>query len=385
MKITGDWLENPRTQAVLGMLNAAGFQAYAVGGCVRNALLSVPVADVDIASSADPETVSNLAKKAGFKPIPTGLQHGTITVVVDGEGFEVTTFRRDLDTDGRHAEVQFGASLAEDAARRDFTMNALYVQADGQVIDPLGGLEDLQARRLRFVGDAEQRIQEDYLRILRFFRFHAQYGDPEQGLDADALAACAANSAGIETLSAERITAELAKLLSAKDPAPAVAAMARTGVLHQVLPGALEAPLAILVHLEAGEPGGWLRRLAVLGGADAHERLRLSRAEVRQHAAIRDAIAWPDGPEALGYKLGAQLGADALLARAALFETPPPSDWPEQLTQGAKRVFPLKPADLMPALQGPDLGAALKRAEAHWIAQGFAPNKDDLKSFLGVV
>ncbi|MCW1931209.1 CCA tRNA nucleotidyltransferase [Pararhodobacter zhoushanensis] len=382
MKISGVWLDNPGTQAVLGMLTGAGYQALAVGGCVRNALLGVPVTDVDIATDALPETVSNLAETAGLRAVPTGIAHGTVTIVAQGEGFEVTSFRHDDESFGRHARVSFGADLAQDAARRDFTMNALYAQADGTVIDPLGGLPDLLARRLRFVGDAEARIHEDYLRVLRFFRFHAQYGDPAQGLDPDALAACAANSAMLETLSRERVTAELRKLLAAADPAPSVAAMAQAGVLNAVLPGADARLLPVLVHLEDGAPGGWLRRLAMLtGDADG---LRLSKAETREFGKIRDAFGSMHSPAALGWTLGETLGADAVLGRAALFENHAPEGWHADVKRGAEAQFPLKPADLMPALQGPDLGTAIRQAQAQWLASDLSLGKEALLSRLGL-
>lgn len=384
MKVSGAWLESPDTQAVLSMLTRAGFHALAVGGCVRNALLGVPVVDVDIATDALPETVTELAETAGLKAVPTGIAHGTVTVVSGGEGFEVTSFRHDEESFGRHARVSFGADLKQDAARRDFTMNALYAQADGTLVDPLGGIRDLNRRHLRFVGEAEARIREDYLRILRFFRFHAQYGDPEQGLDPEALAACAAHSAMLETLSAERITAELRKLLAARDPAPAVCAMMQAGVLTHILPGAQSDAMAVLVHLEGGEAGGWLRRLAVLGGQSPDQRLRLSKSESRVLGSIRDGIGAMSGAAALGYQHGAPRAVDIILARAALLETPPPPDWRGQIQRGAKAVFPLKPKDLMPTLSGADLGAALKSAEAYWIAQDFTPDRAALLSRLGL-
>lgn len=382
MRIAADWLSAAPTQAVLGMLAGAGHRALAVGGCVRNALLGVPVSDVDIATSALPETVVALAEAAGLRPVPTGIAHGTVTVVAGGQGFEVTTFRHDVETDGRHATVAFGAALEEDARRRDFTMNALYAEADGTVIDPLGGLADLRARRLRFVGDASQRIEEDALRILRFFRFHAQYGDPQAGLDAEALAACAGHAEMLDALSRERITAELRKLLAAPDPAPSVAAMAQAGVLTRVLPGAAPGPLALLVHWEDGRPGDWLRRLAALGGEAMLARLRLSRAEERAFAQLRAALESPDTPAALGWRLGEGRAADALLLRAALFEAPPPAGWRDELARGAAARFPLAPADLMPALQGPALGAALKAAEAEWLARDLRPDAAALRAFL---
>jgi poly(A) polymerase len=260
-------------------------------------------------------------------------------------------------------------------------MNALYADRHGSVIDPLGGLPDLQARRVRFVGDPETRIREDYLRILRFFRFHAAYGDPEGGIDPESLAACAALADGLDGISKERITAELRKLLTARDPAPAVAAMSHAGVLACVLPGADTRALAPLVHLEAGhldadQSPRWLRRLAVLGGDTSN--LRLSKAEARDLDALRAAIAAPDAPAALGWKLGEDLANDVLLARAATFGSPPPQGWQAQVHRGATARFPITAADLMPALQGEALGARLKALEAHWLASDLTLSREAL-------
>ncbi len=377
MRIGGEWLERQATQQVLACLNTKGWQALLVGGCVRNAVLDVPVSDVDIATDALPETVSVLAKNAGFRVIPTGIDHGTVTVVADGIPHEITTFRRDVQTDGRRAVVAFSDRLEEDAARRDFTMNALYAQADGRLIDPLGGLPDLMARRLRFVGDAETRIREDYLRILRFFRFHAWYGDQAGGLDADGLAACAALCAGLETISRERVGAEIRKLLAAPDPAPAVAAMAQTGVLAQVLPGADPKALAPLVHLEGDALPDWLRRLAVLGGTGREEGLRLSNIEKRALAHLDEALGSMDGAAVLGWRLGAELAADAVLARAAVFGTPPLPGWQREVARGAAAEFPVKAADL-PGLKGAALGRRLKELERKWCASDLRLTRDQL-------
>lgn len=375
MRVTGDWLTHPGTQALCAVLEGAGYKALFVGGCVRNALLGAPVADVDISTDATPETVTNLAENAGFKVVPTGIGHGTVTVIAQGRPHEVTTFRRDVETDGRRAVVAFSTDVAEDAKRRDFTMNALYADARGQVIDPLGGLPDLLARRLCFVGDAETRIREDYLRILRFFRFHAWYADPEGGMDAEGLAACASLTAGIETLSAERVGAEIKKLLSAPDPAPAVASMAQAGILALVLPGAEARALAPLVHLEAVTPPRPLRRLAVLGGGA--DRLRLSRAEARDLAALCAAIGDMTSPAVLGWRLGAALGTDAMLARAAVLESPLPQGWENEIARGAAAQFPIRAADL-PAYSGPALGAELKRLESLWLASDLRLSRTQL-------
>lgn len=378
MRISGAWIAADAVQQVLHLLTGAGHRGLLVGGCVRNALLGLPVADIDIATDAPPDRVMALAKAAALKVVPTGVDHGTVTIVIAGEPHEVTTFRRDVQTHGRHATVAFSTRIEEDAARRDFTMNALYADAEGRVIDPLGGLGDLQARHVRFVGDATERIREDYLRILRFFRFHALYGDAAAGMDAEALAACAADSAGTETLSRERIGHEMRRLLAAGDPAPAVAAMQATGVLARILPGADVRALAPLVHLEPPYAPDWLRRLAALGGEDAAEGLRLSRAEAGRLAILGDAVAALSGPAELAYRHGAALARDAVLLRAALAGTPLPDGWEGAVAKGAAAAFPLGAADLMPALSGPALGARLKALEARWIASGFELSREQL-------
>ena len=378
MKISGDWLTRPATQALCAALQAGGHRVLFVGGCVRNALLGELVGDLDLATDALPEKVVRLVEAAGFKAIPTGIDHGTVTVLAGGLPHEITTFRRDVQTDGRHAVVAYSTDLAQDAARRDFTMNALYADPSGAVIDPLGGLPDLRARRLRFVGEPAQRIREDYLRILRFFRFSATYGDPALGMDAEGLAACAELADGIDGLSRERIGAEMRKLLSARDPAPALASMAASGVLRHVLSGADPRYVAPLVHLEAGAPPHWQRRLVVLGGQDWDSALRLSRSEQGLMARLRDQVGNALSPAALGWRLGPEAGADAVLARAAVLESPLPDDWKADVARGAASRFPVTAADLMPALAGPALGAKLAELESRWLASDLRLSRDDL-------
>lgn len=378
MKIAGEWLNHPGTQALFAALVAAGHQALFVGGCVRNALLDVAVPDIDIATDAQPEIVSKLAENAGFRVIATGIEHGTVTVIARGVAHEVTTFRRDVETDGRRAVVAFSTDVAEDAARRDFTMNALYARADGTVLDPLGGLPDLLARHVRFVGDAEARIREDYLRILRFFRFYAVYGDPMGGIDAEGLAACATHADGIEGLSRERIGAEMRKMLGARDPTPAVSAMAQAGILARVLPGSDAKALGVLAHLESDLPPRWQRRLAILGGVDPSESLRLSRAETGSNTAVRDKIGSGLTPAALGWKLGQADATDVVLCRAALFERLPPANWQTEIARGVASTLPVTAADLMPALQGPALGKKLREIQARWLASDLYLRKSDL-------
>jgi poly(A) polymerase len=376
MKIIGDWLDHPGTQSLCAALEAKGHRALFVGGCVRNALLAEPVEDVDLTTDATPDSVTRIAEVAGFKVVPTGIDHGTVTVIAHGKPHEVTTFRRDVETDGRRAVVAFSTEIVEDAARRDLTMNALYADRTGTVIDPLGGLSDTLARRVRFVGDPQTRLREDYLRILRFFRFHACYGDPAQGIDPDGLAACAALADGLDGISRERIHAELRKLLSARDPAPAVTAMVQSGVLARILPGADARALAPLVHLDADHPPRWLRRLAVLGGdTDA---LRLSKAEARDLGSLRTAIASPATPAILGWRLGEPLATDAVLARAATLGAPPAVGWETEIQRGVQSRFPVTAADLMPALQGEALGHRLKALETAWLASDLTLIRADL-------
>ena len=257
------WMTEPQTLAVLRALGGAG---RFVGGAVRNALLGKPVADVDIATPLTPDEVTRRLTAAGLGAVPTGIEHGTVTAIANGKPYEVTTLRRDVSTDGRRATVAFTTDWVLDAQRRDFTMNALYADANGEVFDSVGGVDDLKAGRVRFVGDAATRIREDYLRILRLFRFHAWYGKGE--MDAGALHAAAAEKAGLAQLSGERVQKELLKLLEADDPAPVLRVMAASGILIEVLPGALDlARLERLVSIDANAfftPDPLLRLAALL-------------------------------------------------------------------------------------------------------------------------
>lgn len=377
MRVAAPAMAAPGPQAVCAMLEAGGHRALFVGGCVRDAILARPVGDIDIATDAVPDRVAALAAAAGLRAVPTGAAHGTVTVIADGRPHEVTTFREDVETFGRHARVAFTDRIEADAARRDFTMNALYADRGGEVLDPLGGLPDVLAGRVRFVGDPAARIAEDRLRVLRFFRFTAWFG--RDGIDPAGLAACAAAAGDLPLLSRERIGAEMRKMLAAPDPAPAAAAMAAAGVLAAVLPGADAGPLAPLVHFEGDLPPRWLRRLAVLGGDDPADRLRLSRAEWAALARIGDAARRGMPAHEAGYRLGRDDGRDAVLAAAALAGAPPPAGWAEAVARGAAAVFPLRAADLAP-LSGAALGAALRAAETAWIASGFALPQAELRA-----
>ncbi len=379
-QISAAWVSDPATQRVCAALTEGGAQALFVGGCVRNALLDAPVSDIDIATDALPNRVVELAQAAGLKAIPTGIDHGTVTVVCDHIPHEITTFRRDVETDGRRAVVAFSEKVEEDAARRDFTMNAIYARPDGTVLDPLLGLPDLEARRVRFIGTAQNRIREDYLRSLRYFRFHAWYGDAEAGFDADALAAIAGNLDGLSTLSRERVGAELLKLLAAPDPAPSVAAMRSAGVLARLLPGANDRALAPLVAIEqaAGAEPEPVRRLAAIATPEDAATLRLSRSQLQRLTRMRDEAQAPTSVAELGYRYGDEGGLHETLLRCAFLEQPWSEDLRTQLHSGAAARFPIKAADLIPDFTGPALGQKLAELEARWIASGFTLTREDL-------
>ena len=391
--VNAPFLEDARLRRVLAVLDCDGEEARVVGGAVRNALLGAPVHEVDITTTATPDAIIARAKGAGLKPIPTGVEHGTVTVVVDGEPYEATTLREDVETHGRHATVRFGRDFRADALRRDFTMNALSVDTRGRLHDYADGLADLAARRVRFIGDAMMRVREDYLRILRFFRFHAAYGEGD--MDRDALHACITLRHGVQGLSRERVLHELIRLLDARRAADVVAAMTHAGILGEALAGAPNP--ARLVRVKAIEaalgraPDAVLRlaALAVQVAEDAQrlrERLRLSNA---QHARLLGAAqagvrlhgidAPPDENvlRALLYAMGRFALADGLiLAQADSRAAPDDERWLYAhgfVATAPEMKLPVSGARFLalgvPA--GPAVGAALKRFEAAWIAADF--------------
>ncbi len=369
------WLNDPAAKAVTDAVSGAGYRIYFVGGCVRDALLGKSDSDVDMSTDARPERVMEIAEAAGLKAVPTGLDHGTVTILAKGAPFEVTTFRRDVETDGRRAVVAFSDNITDDARRRDFTMNALYADAQGRVSDPLGGLPDLLAGRVVFIQDAVARIREDYLRILRFFRFSAWYGHPEGGQDPEVLAAITDNLDGLESLSGERIGQEMRKLLAAPDPSHVLAVMRQTGVLGTILPGADDRWIGPLVHMESllGLAPAWICRLACLGG-EAEEvaaRLRLSKAEAQHLGTLRESVTEGTAIPEIAYRHGQEMATHALVLRAALTEKPPEPSALETISAAAKARMPVRAADLMPDITGPALGKRLAALERHWIDSGF--------------
>ncbi|MGB6231013.1 MAG: CCA tRNA nucleotidyltransferase [Litorimonas sp.] len=396
-----DFTQDPGARAILAALPEGSTRF--VGGCVRNALWSLPVADIDMATQLDPAAVNDALKLAGIKTVPTGIAHGTLTAVHGGKPYEITTLRRDVETDGRRAVIAYTQDWAEDARRRDFTVNALYADLSGQVFDPTGeGMTDIEARRFRFVGDADARVREDYLRILRLFRFLAWYGQ-EARITKEALTACRENRRGLKQLSAERVWSELKKLLSARDPVRAVRIMLQQEILETLLPEATNVDgLGRLVALEAREgiaPDPVLRLMAMmarepLSAALLAKRLKMSNKEKERLKA------WASDGESLShdmperarlqaiYRAGKSVILDRARLRAAGAEAAIESaHWMvlADLAMGwTPPTFPLRGADLAAAgvPKGPEMGKALQALEALWIRSGFSTEKPQLMAAL---
>lgn len=386
------WLAEVPLAGILDAMNGEGMETRIVGGAVRDTLLGLPVGDIDLATTGSPDEVTRRAGEVGIRAVPTGVDHGTVTLVAAKRSFEITTLRRDVETHGRHATVAFGGDWSSDARRRDFTMNALYADREGGLHDPLGGYGDLVAGRVRFIGNAGERIAEDYLRILRFFRFHAAYG--RGGIDAQGLSAAIRERQGLRRLSAERVRAETLRLLAAPRAADAVEAMAEAGLLGIVLGGVAYLPaLRRYLAREGREP---LMALAVLGARipeDAERlgaRLRLSR---RETARLSGAVQhwWRMTGELtvpqmrrLAYRLGRETALARLrLAWAVSGDGGEDGSWRRLLADietWEPPVFPLAGGDLIAAgvPRGPGVGALLRRLEEAWVEGDFAMERAEL-------
>jgi poly(A) polymerase len=384
---------------LLALLDRDSEEARIVGGAVRNTLLGLPAGDIDIATTALPQEVMRRAEAAGFKAIPTGLAHGTVTVVAEGRPYEVTTLREDVETFGRHATVAFGRDWRRDAERRDFTINALSWSRDGLVHDYVGGLADIGKRRVCFIGDAATRIAEDYLRILRFFRFHAVYGEGPP--DPAGVAACIAGRAGLAQLSRERIRAEIMKLLVGREAVAMLAVMSEIGLLEQVLGGVpLLASSSRLVRLEetlglSPDPVRRLGALAVMVVEDAErlrERLRLANAKYERLAAMGEG-GWElssdcseHAARGMLYQLGSERYIDrVLLAWSRAWPQTNDQSWHALATLPVRwtvPIFPLRAADFLErgVPKGPRLGRVVRAAEQAWIAADFPADSAALQA-----
>ncbi|QTK80862.1 CCA-adding enzyme [Agrobacterium tumefaciens] len=405
-----DWFEKPALKRIFALLNADGGEVRIVGGAVRNALMGLPVADVDMATTLTPDVVVARARAAGIKAVPTGIEHGTVTLVIDGEGFEVTTLRRDVETNGRHAQVAFGTDWQTDAERRDLTINALYADENGEIIDLINGLPDIETGTVRFIGDAATRISEDYLRILRFFRFFAHYGSGRP--DADGLRASARAKDKLATLSAERVWSEVKKLLSARDPSRALLWMRQSGVLSEILPETEKWGIDAIHGLVAAEQAlGWavepMLRLAAIVPPDRERlaalsaRLRLSKAEASYLSNWASApAADPDLKDTALDRLLYRQGVDGMKARLKLALAAARADISAGDTamqkvarfstllaraeKFQKPAFPLSGADVMAAgvEAGPKVGNVLKSLEEKWIDVNFSLDRAALTARL---
>ena len=382
--VAGLYSSHPALKRVMAVLNIPDEESRIVGGAVRNALLGLAVSEIDIATTALPQKTMTLAAAAGFKTVPTGIDHGTVTVIVDGEPFEVTTLREDIETDGRHAVVRFGRSFEADALRRDFTINALSLGMDGKLHDYTNGCADIQSRSVRFIGEADARIREDYLRILRFFRFSAAYAEK---IEVEGSEACARQGEGLKFLSRERIGHEMRKLLVAKGAAMALRAMQGAQLLALALPEATDLDrFARVVDFEetARLAPGVVRRLAALAhGPDAidglQDSLRLSNQESERLAgAFAASTAWRAGhsADAVLYRHGRPAALDGLCL--AIADGFPPHDAVPLASSLETRAIPVNPFHSRHFVEkgiepGPRLGQALRHAERRWIDEGF-PN-----------
>ncbi len=392
-----DWLTAKPSQHVMAALNAERpSSARFVGGCVRNALLGLTASDIDIATQLPPDTVSRVLRAAGCAVHPTGIEHGTVTVVSSGSVFEVTTLRRDVETDGRRATVAFTEDWAEDAQRRDFTINSLYADASGEVFDPTGaGVDDIAAHRIVFVGDAETRIREDYLRILRFFRFFAWYGRGNP--DREGIEACTRLAVGLEQISAERIWMELKKLVCAPSPHTAITAMTETGVMEKVMPEARHPErlerIAAMDLADGAEPDPLLRVLALATDgeralADFARRMKVSNEERKRLLAplpAPDAVR-PDSNEKALYRLAYRAGRTALSDRISLLRADQPdadAQWKTQQQRLAiwrRPELPVGGADVMASgvPEGPLVGPVLRAVEDRWVESDFTLSRAEL-------
>ena len=373
------WVNEPAVQQLLTALAKAGIAARFVGGCVRNWLIGRPIDDIDIAVDKPPEMVMRTLEAADIKVVPTGLSHGTVTAVIQGRPFEITTLRRDVETDGRRAVVAFTDDWRTDAARRDFSFNALYAEPDGTIYDYFDGRADLLAGRVRFIGDPDRRIAEDRLRVLRFFRFHAWFGQPP--LDATGFDACRRNAAGVRSLSAERVAKELLRLLAAPAPIDALEAMVEAGALDHWLPeyGGTARLRGLIAREERPDA---LRRLAAVLPSTANatvigKRLRLSTQDTLRLQVMLEPLPQEAGNlRVLLYRLGPTLFVDRLLLEGDAL-----GDWRQGLALARSWTPPSLPVGGADALKlglkpGPDVGRLLEAVERWWIDGDFQADRD---------
>ena len=383
MKISADWLSKPSTQLVMQILLSGGHQAFFVGGCVRNTLFGFKATDIDISTNATPKRVMELMNKAGLKTIPTGIDYGTVTVVADKQNYEITTFRKDIETDGRRAKVKFSGSVFEDAKRRDFSINAIYSEQNGTILDPLNVIADITDKRIKFIGDPYLRIKEDYLRILRFFRFLALFGREDETYKKE-IAAINDLRDGLDRISAERKSDEILKLFAAPNPKYSVFLMETADINSKIFDNydcdSLDNLKKLEDRLEVSPSA--TRRLAAFTNDNLKSLLRFSNKIEKAHKVLREeAISKKDAAE-LSYRYNDRVALDIILVRSSLNNKEFNDSVFSRIELGSAAKFPIKSVDLVEYFSGRKLGEMLSCLEQKWIESDFTLNKEMLMSTI---
>ncbi|MDG1676967.1 MAG: CCA tRNA nucleotidyltransferase [Paracoccaceae bacterium] len=383
MKISADWLSKPSTQLIMQILLSGGHEAFFVGGCVRNALFDLKATDIDISTSATPKRVMELMNQAGLTTIPTGIDYGTVTVVSEKQNYEITTFRKDIETDGRRAKVKYSESVLEDAKRRDFSINAIYSEQDGTILDPLNGIVDIAKKRVKFIGDPYARIKEDYLRILRFFRFLALFGREDESHEIE-IAAIRDLRDGLDTISAERKSDEILKLFAAPNPQYSIVLMEAANISSKIFDAYNYKSLNNLRELEDRlevTPCA-TRRLAAYTEDNLKSKLRFSNRIAKAHKVLREEAGSKKDAAELSYRYNDKIALDSILVRSSLHSIELNDDVFGRIKLGSAVKFPIKSVDLAEYFSGRKLGEMLACLEQKWIDSDFALSKQTLISTI---
>ena len=386
MQINSEWIKNKVTQNILKIFEGADHNAYLVGGCIRNSILNIPVTDIDISTDATPQQTVDLFNRENFKVAPTGFSHGTVTVISEGIPYQITTMRSDQNTDGRHADVVFSDDIKKDAERRDFTINALYADSTGKIINPIGGLEDFNPLAIKFIGDPNNRIQEDYLRILRFFRFHAQFSELVTQFDKVALDAIKKNQDGLKKLSKERIWSELKKILSTSNPARSLYKMSQLGILEIILENKNVHNLKRfnLIEKKMGLEPEPIRRLVAITENTDDTFLNLSRKEAKKFSLLKGLLKKKYDPAELVYQFNREI-AQSVLAIYTFYkgEKLRLSDI-KKIEKACLFPCPITGAQISKYMDGPAVGIKIKEAQRAWIKSNFKSDEAKILSDIGI-
>ena len=386
MQINSEWIKNKVTQNILKIFEGADHNAYLVGGCIRNSILNIPVTDIDISTDATPQQTVDLFNRENFKVAPTGFSHGTVTVISEGIPYQITTMRSDQNTDGRHADVVFSDDIKKDAERRDFTINALYADSTGKIINPIGGLEDFNPLAIKFIGDPNNRIQEDYLRILRFFRFHAQFSELVTQFDKVALDAIKKNQDGLKKLSKERIWSELKKILSTSNPARSLYKMSQLGILEIILENKNVHNIKRfnLIEKKMGLEPEPIRRLVAITENTEDTFLNLSRKEAKKFSLLKGLLKKKHDPAELVYQFNREI-AQSVLAIYTFYkgEKLKLSDI-KKIEKACLFPCPITGAQISKYMDGEAVGIKIKEAQRAWINSNFKSDEAKILSDIGI-